>query len=74
MVFFVMLEKSPHWKSPQEKSCQISPVEKTPQLVLQPVAKSPHPILGPVEKKTQFLKNSIRDARTPQPQEIFLIP
>ena len=52
-------EKSPHLnssveKSPQEKTPQISPVEKTSQPVLQPMEKSSHPFWGHVEKNPQF--------------------
>ena len=58
---FLVQEKSPQQnrsvkESPQEKSPQISPVEKTPQPVLQPVEKSPHPFGGHVEKRPQFYK------------------
>ena len=71
-MFLWETEKTPHQnhsveKSPQEKTSQISPVEKKPKLILQPVEKSPHSFLGHVEISPQFSKNSIRDARTPQP-------
>ena len=39
-------EKNPDLKSSQEKSPQVSTVEKTPYPVLQPVEKSSHSILG----------------------------
>ena len=45
-------------KRPQEKTPQISPVEKTPQLILQPVEKIPHPFWGHVEKSPQFSKKA----------------
>ena len=53
-------EKSPHQNCSLEKSPQISPLEKTPQSVLQPVEKSPHPFWGLVEKSPQFYKKALK--------------
>ena len=55
-------EKSPHHncsveKSPQEKTPQISPVEKTPQPVLQLVETSPHPLWAMWRKALNFLRS-----------------
>ena len=49
--------ENPHFKSPQEKSSQMSFMEKTPHSVLQPVETSPHPHSRPVEKSPQFEKS-----------------
>ena len=53
------IDKSPHLKSPQVKTLQISHKEKIPQIVLHPVEEIPHPFFVCGEKPSIPHKVSI---------------